>query len=203
MSSDPENIDLEYARIADTQYLVRRSMTKGYQIFSILTPPVYIGFNIFRKRSSHITVNRLLRATWLAGVAGVYRRTSQYPIYISCFFLVHTGIGSGGAVEYVRSANSSPETLRSRRIRAALDVIPILALFFPPVTISDTLHVCLLNRELLIELTTMLPSARFSAQYSPPPSSGNTGRLLTVGVLSIFLDYLEITRVKWSSVVPV
>ncbi|KAF8503745.1 hypothetical protein F5888DRAFT_1800033 [Russula emetica] len=95
-----ENIDLENARVADTQYLVRRSMTKGYQLFSILTPPVYIGFNLFRKRSSHITVNRLLRATWLAGVAG---------------------IGSGGAVEYVRSANSSPETLRSRRIRAALD----------------------------------------------------------------------------------
>lgn len=42
---------------------------------------------------------------------------------------MHTGIGGGGAVEYVRSANSSPETLRSRRIRAALDVIPILALF--------------------------------------------------------------------------
>ncbi|KAN0124041.1 hypothetical protein V8E52_002531 [Russula decolorans] len=95
-----ESVDLENARIADTQYLVRRSMTKGYQLFSILTPPIYIGFNLFRKRSNHITVNRLLRATWLSGVAG---------------------IGSGGAVGYVRSANSSPETLRSRRIRAALD----------------------------------------------------------------------------------
>lgn len=60
----------------------------------------------------------------------MYRRTSQYPIYLT--FLVHTGIGSGGAVGYVRSANSSPETLRSRRIHAALDVIPILALFIPP-----------------------------------------------------------------------
>jgi hypothetical protein len=93
-----ENIDLENARTADTQYLVRRSMTKGYQLFSILTPPIYIGFNLFRKRSSHITVNRLLRATWLSGVAGMYHRTSQYLIYISHFF-VHTGIGSGGAVE--------------------------------------------------------------------------------------------------------
>jgi hypothetical protein len=47
-------------------------------------------------------------------------------IYLT--FFVHTGIGSGAAVGYVRSANSSPETLRSRRIRAALDVIHILAL---------------------------------------------------------------------------
>jgi len=129
-----ENIDLQNARIADTEYLVRRSMTKGYQLFSILTPPIYIGFNIFRKRSSHITVNRLLRATWLSGVAGMYPRASQYSIYISQF-LVHTGIGSGGAVGYVRSANSSPETLRSRRIRAALDVISILALFISLITI--------------------------------------------------------------------
>lgn len=45
-------------------------------------------------------------------------------IYVS-HISVHIGIGSGGAVEYVRSANSSPETLRSRRIRAALDVIPL------------------------------------------------------------------------------
>lgn len=71
-----ESIDLENARIADTQYLVRRSMTKGYQLLSILTPPIYIGFNLFRKRNSHFTVNRLLRTTWLAGVAGMYRRTS-------------------------------------------------------------------------------------------------------------------------------
>jgi hypothetical protein len=53
------------------------------------------------------------------------------PSHIYLIIFVHTGIGSGGAVEYVRSANSSPETLRSRRIRAALDVIPILALFVP------------------------------------------------------------------------
>jgi hypothetical protein len=95
-----ENTDLEYARIADTQYLVRRSMTKGYQLFSILTPPVYIGLSLYRKGRGHITVNRLLRATWLGGVAG---------------------ISSGGAFEYVRSSNSTSETLRSRRIRAAID----------------------------------------------------------------------------------
>ncbi|KAH9997533.1 hypothetical protein BJV77DRAFT_1065153 [Russula vinacea] len=90
----------EYARIADTQYLVRRSMTKGYHLFSILTPPIYIGFILYRKGRAHFTVNRLLRATWLGGVAG---------------------IASGGGLEYVRSSNSNLETLRSRRIHASID----------------------------------------------------------------------------------
>lgn len=130
-----EIIELENARIADTQYLVRRSMTKGYQLFSILTPPIYIGFNIFRKRNSHITVNRLLRATWLGGVVGMYRTAARLSTpYISHVF-VHTGIGSGGAVEYARSANSGPETLRSRRIRAAIDVMHAY-----PVPLRPTCH---------------------------------------------------------------
>jgi hypothetical protein len=58
------------ARLADTEYLVRRSATKGYQLFSILAPPLYAGFSIFRKGRGHLTVNRLLRATWLGGAAG-------------------------------------------------------------------------------------------------------------------------------------
>ncbi len=58
------------ARLVDTEYLIRRSMTKGYQLFSILTPPIYAGFSIFRKGKGHLTVNRLLRATWLGGAAG-------------------------------------------------------------------------------------------------------------------------------------
>jgi len=90
----------EYARLADIEYLVRRSMTKGYQLFSILTPPIYAGFSLYRKGRSPLTINRLLRATWLGGAAG---------------------IAGGGAFEYVRSSNSSFETLRSRRIHAAID----------------------------------------------------------------------------------
>lgn len=66
----PEDTELYHARIADTEYLVRRSMTKGYQLFSILTPPIYAGFSLFRKGRGHLTVNRLLRATWLGGAAG-------------------------------------------------------------------------------------------------------------------------------------
>ena len=82
MSSESETIDLENARIADTQYLVRRSMTKGYQLFSIVTPPVYIGFSLFRKGRSHITVNRLLRATWLGGVTGMCLDDPVSQVYL-------------------------------------------------------------------------------------------------------------------------
>jgi hypothetical protein len=119
MSSEIENIVLHPARFADTEYLVRRSMTKGYHLFSILTPPIYVGFTLFRKGRSHLTVNRLLRATWLGGATGMCHRTTYCPIYIS---RIYSGIASGGAFEYVRSTNSSSETLHSRRIRAAIDV---------------------------------------------------------------------------------
>jgi hypothetical protein len=67
------------ARLADTEYLVRRSLTKGYQLFSILTPPIYAGVSIFRKGRAHLTVNRLLRATWLGGAAGRCYETSIVP----------------------------------------------------------------------------------------------------------------------------
>jgi hypothetical protein len=69
-----ENIDPENARLVDTEYLVRRSMTKGYQLFSIITPPIYAGLSLFRKGRAHLTMNRLLRATCLGGVAGRHRR---------------------------------------------------------------------------------------------------------------------------------
>jgi len=70
-----EGADAEYARLADIEYLIRRSMTKGYQLFSLLTPPIYAGFSLYhRKGRSHLTVNRLLRATWLGGAAGTHYR---------------------------------------------------------------------------------------------------------------------------------
>lgn len=55
---------------ADVEYLVRRSMTKGYQLFSLLTPPVYTAFILARRGRSSFSINRLLRATWLGGAAG-------------------------------------------------------------------------------------------------------------------------------------
>jgi hypothetical protein len=71
------------ARFADTEYLVRRSATKGYQLFSILTPPLYAGISIFRKGRGHLTINRLLRATWLGGAAGELFKISSVHISLT------------------------------------------------------------------------------------------------------------------------
>ena len=84
MSSEKESIDLYHARLADTEYLVRRSMMKGYQLFSILTPPIYAGFSLFQRGRGRLTVNRLLRATWLGGVAGRCRRTTWLSMSHIC-----------------------------------------------------------------------------------------------------------------------
>jgi hypothetical protein len=57
---------------ADVEYLVRRGMTKGYQLFSLLTPPLYTVFILARRGRSQFSINRFLRATWLGGVTGTY-----------------------------------------------------------------------------------------------------------------------------------
>lgn len=60
------------AHSADVEYFVRRGMTKGYQLLSLLTPPVYAVFAVSRYGRSHLSVNRILRATWMGGSAGAY-----------------------------------------------------------------------------------------------------------------------------------
>jgi hypothetical protein len=55
---------------ADTEYLVRKAMTTGYQFFSLLTPPAYTAFILARRGRGAFTANRLLRATWLGGFVG-------------------------------------------------------------------------------------------------------------------------------------
>ncbi|KAG9318121.1 hypothetical protein JVU11DRAFT_188 [Chiua virens] len=82
---------------ADVEFLVRRSMTKGYRLFSLLTPPAYTAFVLVRKGRAHFSINRFLRATWIGGAAGC---------------------AAGGGFEYVRSANSSEATVRNRHIRS-------------------------------------------------------------------------------------
>jgi hypothetical protein len=72
------------ARLADTEYLVRRSATKGYQLFSILAPPLYAGFCVFRKGRGYLTVNRLLRTTWLGGAAGRLYNISSLHMSLTC-----------------------------------------------------------------------------------------------------------------------
>lgn len=59
-------------RAVDTEYLVRQSMTAGYQIFSVLTPPAYLAFTLSRYGRKSLSFNRLLRATWIGGVGGLF-----------------------------------------------------------------------------------------------------------------------------------
>ena len=68
--ADPAQAQMEQARAADTEYLTRRSMTKGYELFSFLTPPLYTAYVLLRKPKGHFNVNRLLRATWFGGATG-------------------------------------------------------------------------------------------------------------------------------------
>ncbi|RDX48398.1 hypothetical protein OH76DRAFT_1383830 [Lentinus brumalis] len=94
------------AHDADVEFFVRRGMTKGYQLLSLLTPPIYAVFAASRYGRSHLSVNRILRATWIGGSLGVV---------------------GGGAFEYARSAYSNPEKVRIRRFKAAYDTSSIRA----------------------------------------------------------------------------
>lgn len=60
----------EGTHAADVEFLVRRSMTKGYQLFSLLTPPAYATFILARKGRAQFSINRFLRATWVGGAVG-------------------------------------------------------------------------------------------------------------------------------------
>jgi len=91
---------------ADVEFLVRRSMTKGYQLFSLLTPTAYATFILARKGRAQFSINRFLRATWVGGAVGCV---------------------AGGGFEYIRSANSSEVTVRNRHIRSAYDTASLRA----------------------------------------------------------------------------
>ncbi|KAF9036934.1 hypothetical protein BDZ89DRAFT_450772 [Hymenopellis radicata] len=101
METESEIAATAAAHAADTEYLVRKNMTSGYQLFSLLTPPVYLAFSLSRYGRSSFSVNRLLRATWIGGAAG---------------------IAAGGAFGYVRYGFSSPEHVQKQRSRVTYDV---------------------------------------------------------------------------------
>jgi hypothetical protein len=65
---------------ADTEFLVRKFMTKGYEYLSLLTPPIYAAFVLSRHGRSHFSLNRLLRATWVGGAAGIYLLLPLYTL---------------------------------------------------------------------------------------------------------------------------
>ena len=69
-------------RASDNEYLVRNAMKAGYQFVSLLTPPVYAALVLARHGRSALSINRLLRATWLGGVGGkicLIKISSTYP----------------------------------------------------------------------------------------------------------------------------
>lgn len=91
---------------ADVEYMVRRGMTKGYQLASVLTPPLYTAFVLTRRGRAQFSINRLLRATWLGGAAGC---------------------AGGGAYEFARSSMSNPQNIRARRLNAAYNTSSLRA----------------------------------------------------------------------------
>ena len=54
----------------DTEYLVRKSMTTGYQWSSLIVPPVSIAYVAVRRGRKYISLNKILRATWIGGLGG-------------------------------------------------------------------------------------------------------------------------------------
>ncbi|KAG1858362.1 hypothetical protein DFJ58DRAFT_658849 [Suillus subalutaceus] len=100
----PEGLSATHA--ADVEVLMRRGMTKGYEVFSLLTPPVYAAFVLMRKGKGHFTVNRFLRAAWVGGAVGC---------------------AGGGALEYFRSSRASEVTVTNRRLQHAYDAASLRA----------------------------------------------------------------------------
>ncbi|KAH9954688.1 hypothetical protein BGW80DRAFT_1400079 [Lactifluus volemus] len=72
-----EITDIEHVRLAETE----RFFWHYYSLFYIATLPIYAGISLLPKGRGHLTVNHLLRATWLGGGAGIV---------------------GGGAIEYIR-----------------------------------------------------------------------------------------------------
>jgi len=80
----------------DMEYVIRHSMRKGYQAFSLLAPPIYTLTTLVRRGRRGFSINRMLRATWVAG--GV-------------------GLGLGGGAAWMRLKDQTPESLHDRRFR--------------------------------------------------------------------------------------
>ncbi len=78
MADNVNLFDTAKAHAADTEFFIRRGMTKGYQLLSLLTPPLYTAFAISRYGRSHLSVNRLLRATWVGGASGALQCLSYH-----------------------------------------------------------------------------------------------------------------------------
>ncbi len=59
------------AHVADTGYLVRQTSNAGYQWASLLAPPAYIAYVTARRGRGALSLNKVLRATWVGGLSGI------------------------------------------------------------------------------------------------------------------------------------
>ncbi|KAF9452853.1 hypothetical protein P691DRAFT_149582 [Macrolepiota fuliginosa MF-IS2] len=80
---------------ADTNFLIRQSMSSGCQAFSIAVPPLYTAFIIMKRGRGAWSLNRFLRATWMGGL---------------------TGTVVGGGIAYGRYKYSNEESVHRRRL---------------------------------------------------------------------------------------
>ena len=78
MADNTVLVDSTQMHAADTEFFVRRGMTKGYQFLSLLGPPVYVAFAVSRYGRTHLSVNRVLRATWVGGSLGTLPNRRVY-----------------------------------------------------------------------------------------------------------------------------
>ncbi|KAF8894421.1 hypothetical protein BD779DRAFT_1434895 [Infundibulicybe gibba] len=99
-------MEVSAAHTTDVEQLVRHDMSRGYQIFSLITPPAYIAFILTRRGRGALSINRVLRATWVGGLSGS----------AAC-----------GGFAYTRHAFANEESVRKRRFQAAYDTNRIRA----------------------------------------------------------------------------
>jgi hypothetical protein len=59
------------AHAADTVYLVRQAANAGYQWSSLLAPPAYVAYVVARRGRGFLSLNQVLRATWVGGLGGI------------------------------------------------------------------------------------------------------------------------------------
>ncbi|THV08017.1 hypothetical protein K435DRAFT_772331 [Dendrothele bispora CBS 962.96] len=91
---------------ADVEYLARKGSNTGYQLLSLLTPPVYTAFVLTRHGRHAFSINALLRSTWVGGLSGAV---------------------GGAGLAYARYSVSDPETVRVKRMQVAYDTSRVRA----------------------------------------------------------------------------
>lgn len=104
---------------ADTEYLVRQSMNAGYQWASALVPPAYIAYIITRRGRGDLSLNRVLRATWIGGLAGRFQDLIERR---DLGVIVYAGAAATGGIAYLRYAYSSEQSVRAKRVETAYNV---------------------------------------------------------------------------------